>query len=114
MGQTGWSTQLGVAGWAAAGGFAVFGAVWAVAGRIRAIAISAAAANVIGRRLRPRHFGANASIERGPPLVLVSTISIIWPALGVARSTLSLCIGVNLKGSLPEISGHRRGKAATE
>jgi hypothetical protein len=50
---SGRSTQLGAAGWAAAGGFAVVVVVWAVAGRIRAIAISATAANVIGRRLGP-------------------------------------------------------------
>jgi hypothetical protein len=64
---SGWFGQLGAgAGWAAACGFAVLGAVWAGAGRIRAIAISAAAANVIGRRLRPPHFGANLSIQHVP------------------------------------------------
>src|SRR5665213_876258 len=111
---SGWSTQLGAAGWAAAGGFAAFGAVWAVAGRTPAIAISAAAAKVIGRRLRPRHISAKVSIERVRPRVLFSAISIIRPALEIARSTLSLCSGMNLKGSLAEIGGPRRGKATTD
>jgi Zn-dependent alcohol dehydrogenase len=69
---SGWLVQVGAAG--AVGPVAVFGAAWAMAGKILAMAISAATANVASRRRRPRQLGAKSSIEQPPHLVLVRAI----------------------------------------